>query len=168
MSSVIATDVVVDFPVYGTRHRSFKSTVPRAATGGSLAQAGNDRVVVRALDGLTFNFQQGDRVGLLGHNGSGKSTLLRVVAGAYEPVSGNISVQGNIISMLSTTLGLDYEATGYENIFLLGAVRGRRATPLDTAAPHPRPTCAPPRRPAPAPPAHSRSPPAPRRRTGSG
>lgn len=125
MPSVIAKDVVVDFPIYGTRHRSFKSTVLRAATGGSLVRAGNDRVVVRALDGLNFNFQEGDRVGLLGHNGSGKSTLLRVVAGAYEPVRGIISVQGTITSMLSITLGIDYEATGYENIFLLGAVMGQ-------------------------------------------
>jgi lipopolysaccharide transport system ATP-binding protein len=125
MSSVIAKDVVVDFPIYGTRHRSFKSTVLRAATGGSLARAGNDRVVVRALDGLTFNFQAGDRVGLLGHNGSGKTTLLRVVAGAYEPVRGSISVQGTVASMLSITLGIDYEATGYENTFLLGAVMGQ-------------------------------------------
>ena len=125
MSSVVAKDIVVDFPVYGTGHRSFKSTVIRAATGGALAQAGNDRVVVRALDGLSFKFKEGDRVGLLGHNGSGKSTLLRVVAGAYEPVSGSISVQGTITSMLTITLGIDYEATGYENIFLLGAVMGQ-------------------------------------------
>lgn len=125
MSSVIAKDVVVDFPIYGTRHRSFKNMVLRAATGGSLVRAGHDRVVVRALDGITFNFREGDRVGLLGHNGSGKSTLLRVVAGAYEPVGGNISVQGTITSMLSLTLGIDYEATGSENIFLLGAVMGQ-------------------------------------------
>lgn len=125
MSSVVARDVVVDFPIYGTRHRSFKSTVLRAATGGALAQAGNDRVVVRALDSLTFTFREGDRVGLLGHNGSGKTTLLRVVAGAYEPVSGTIAVEGTVVSMLSITLGIDHEATGYENIFLLGAVMGQ-------------------------------------------
>lgn len=125
MSSVIAQDVVVDFPIYGTRHRSFKSTVLRAAAGGSLARASNDRVVIRALDGVTFDFHEGARIGLLGHNGSGKSTLLRVIAGAYEPVSGNISVQGNITSMLSITLGIDYDATGFENIFLLGAVMGQ-------------------------------------------
>ena len=125
MSSVIAQDVVVDFPVYGTAHRSLKTSVLRAATGGAFAPDGNDRVVVRALDGLTFNFHEGDRVGLVGHNGSGKSTLLRVVAGAYEPVSGSIAVQGTVTSMLSITLGIDYEATGYENIFLLGAVMGQ-------------------------------------------
>ena len=125
MPAVIAENVVVDFPIYGTGHRSFKSTILRAATGGSFARTGKDRVVIRALDGITFSFNAGDRVGLLGHNGAGKSTLLRVVAGAYEPVSGSISVHGTITSMLSVTLGIDPEATGYENIFLLGAVMGQ-------------------------------------------
>ena len=125
MSSVSAENMVVDFPIYENTHRSLKNTMLRAATGGAFAADGNDRVVVRTLDGLTFKFKEGDRVGLLGHNGSGKTTLLRVVAGAYEPVRGSINVQGKIASMLSITLGIDYEATGYENIFLLGAVMGQ-------------------------------------------
>jgi lipopolysaccharide transport system ATP-binding protein len=125
MSAVIAQDMVVDFPVYGTAHRSIKTAVLRAATGGAFAPDGHDRLVVRALDGLAFKFQEGDRVGLLGHNGSGKTTLLRVIAGAYEPVRGSMEVHGKVASMLSITLGIDYEATGYENIFLLGAVMGQ-------------------------------------------
>jgi lipopolysaccharide transport system ATP-binding protein len=39
-------------------------------------------------------------------------------------VSGSIEVVGNIGSMLSITLGMDPEATGYENIFLRGAIMG--------------------------------------------
>ena len=125
MFSVIANEIVVDFPLYSTPYRSLKRTVVRAATGGTFARSLSDQIVIRALDKLSFDFHEGDRVGLLGHNGSGKSTLLRVIAGAYEPVEGSIAVNGNITSMLSITLGLDYEATGYENIFLLGAVMGQ-------------------------------------------
>src|SRR3979411_10644 len=99
MTSVTAENVVVDFPVYGAAQRSLKTTVLRAATGGAFAPDGNDRVVVRALDGLTFNFRPGDRVGLCGHNGCGKSTLLRVIAGAYEPVRGSLDVRGRVASM---------------------------------------------------------------------
>jgi lipopolysaccharide transport system ATP-binding protein len=60
----------------------------------------------------------------VGHNGSGKTTLLRVLAGAYEPVSGSIAVSGRVASMLSIILGMDPESTGYENIFLRAAIMG--------------------------------------------
>lgn len=124
MTAVSAKDVVVDFPIYGSGSRSLKNTVIRAATGGMLARDSAERVVVRALDDVSFEFREGDRIGIVGHNGSGKTTLLRVIAGAYEPVSGSIETQGRIASMLSITLGMDAEATGYENIFLRAAIMG--------------------------------------------
>lgn len=124
MARIIAQDIVVDFPIYGSQSRSLKKTFVRAATGGLLAKDAADRVVVRAIDRVSFDFKEGDRVGLVGHNGSGKTTLLRVIAGAYEPVSGSISVMGRLGSMLSITLGMDAEATGNENIFLRAAIMG--------------------------------------------
>ena len=89
-----------------------------------IAEDAARHVVVKALNDVSFELREGDRVGIVGHNGSGKSTLLRVLAGAYEPVSGTIEVQGQVASMLNITLGLDYEATGYENIFLRGVIMG--------------------------------------------
>ena len=124
MTAISARDVVVDFPIYGSSGRSLKNTVIRAATGGMLARDAAERVVVRALDGVSFDFREGDRIGIVGHNGSGKTTLLRVIAGAYEPVSGVIETKGRIASMLSITLGMDPESTGYENIFVRAAIMG--------------------------------------------
>jgi lipopolysaccharide transport system ATP-binding protein len=124
MTRVRAENIVVDFPIYGSSSRSLKNTVIRAATGGTLAKDAAERVVVRALDGLSFEILEGDRVGIVGHNGSGKTTLLRVIAGAYEPVRGSIEVAGRVASMLSITLGMDMEATGYENIYLRAALMG--------------------------------------------
>jgi lipopolysaccharide transport system ATP-binding protein len=124
VAAVSARDIVVDFPIYGSSGRSLKNTVIRAATGGMLARDAAERVVVRAIDGVSFDFREGDRIGIVGHNGSGKTTLLRVIAGAYEPVSGVIETEGRIASMLSITLGMDPEATGYENIFLRAAIMG--------------------------------------------
>jgi ABC-2 type transport system ATP-binding protein/lipopolysaccharide transport system ATP-binding protein len=60
----------------------------------------------------------------VGHNGAGKTSLLRVLAGVYEPTGGSISVQGSVIPLLDIGLGIDYEATGHENILLRGAVLG--------------------------------------------
>jgi lipopolysaccharide transport system ATP-binding protein len=125
LSRIVAERVVVDFPIYGSRHRSLKGAILRAATGAALARDSNDHVVVRALDNISFECNDGDRIGLMGHNGSGKTTLLRALAGGYEPTSGSLQVEGRIASMLSITLGLNYEASGQENIFLLGAVMGQ-------------------------------------------
>jgi lipopolysaccharide transport system ATP-binding protein len=90
-------------------------------------------VVVKALSGVSFELREGDRVGLVGHNGSGKSTLLRVLAGVYERVSGAVEVEGRVASMLNISLGLDYEAIGYENIFIRAAIMGvtpRQLSPM--------------------------------------
>ncbi len=124
-------DVDVDFPIYGSRHRSIKNAVLRAATGGLIAEDSAQHVVVKALSGLTFELHEGERVGLVGHNGSGKSTLLRVLAGAYEPIAGSVEVVGRVSSMLNITLGLDYEATGYENILIRAAVMGYKPREIE-------------------------------------
>jgi lipopolysaccharide transport system ATP-binding protein len=124
VSTVRVKDIVVDFPIYGSQTRSLKNTFIRAATGGMLARDAAERVVVRALDEVSFELHEGDRVGLVGHNGSGKSTLLRVLTGAYEPARGSVEVSGRVASMLSITLGMDTEATGYENIFVRAAIMG--------------------------------------------
>lgn len=125
MPLIRAKNLIVDFPIYGTTtNRSIKKKILHAATGGALAKDASDHVVVRALDKLNFEFHDGDRVGLIGHNGSGKSTLLRVLAGIYEPIAGEITVQGRVTSMLSITLGMDMEATGLENAFMRGYVMG--------------------------------------------
>ena len=126
VSTIRAETLVVEFPIYGAKSRSLKNTAIRAATGGILARDAGDRVVVRALDNVSFEWREGDRIGLAGHNGSGKTTLLRAIAGIYEPIGGSLTVEGRIASMLSLTVGMDPEATGYENIFLRGVTMGLR------------------------------------------
>ncbi len=124
MARVRAQDIVVEFPIYASGTRSLKKAIMNTATGGVLARDASNRMIVRALDGLTFELNEGDRVGLIGHNGSGKSTLLRVLAGVYEPRQGYLSVEGKVASMLSITLGMDMEATGIENVFMRGHIMG--------------------------------------------
>jgi lipopolysaccharide transport system ATP-binding protein len=134
MALARAEDVVVDFPIYGGRSRSLKTAFVRAATGGTLGRDAADRIVVRALDHVSFEFREGDRIGIVGHNGSGKSTLLRVLAGAYEPVGGSIEVVGRVASMLNIELGMDVEATGYENIIIRGTIMGMRPREMEARA----------------------------------
>jgi len=131
MARIIASNVSVEFPIYEASKRSLKKALVRAATGGVLSLDSSQHVTVRALNALNFDFRDGDRVGLLGHNGSGKSTLLRVLAGAYEPVSGSIEVDGKVASMLNVWLGMIIDATGRENIYLRGAVMGLKPPEID-------------------------------------
>ena len=125
MSVISARDLTVEFPIFGmTGNRSIKKSLINIATGGKLAKDASNRVSVRALDGLTFEFEDGDRVGLVGHNGSGKSTLLQVLAGIYEPTAGHLQVNGRVTSMLGITLGMDNDSTGLDNIYLRGRFMG--------------------------------------------
>jgi len=126
MARIKAQNVCVDFAIYASSGRSVKNTVLNAATGGLIARDARDNMVVRALDDVSFEFHDGARVGLVGHNGSGKTTLLRVLAGAYEPVRGTVEVEGRVASMLNIWIGMDLEATGYENIFMRGVKMGVR------------------------------------------
>ena len=49
---------------------------------------------VTALDGVGFECEAGDVVGVLGLNGAGKSTLLRILAGELLPSGGSVSIGG--------------------------------------------------------------------------
>ena len=126
MTFIKADSITIDFPVYGISNRSLKKSILNIASGGRLASDASNHVVVRALDGVSFDFVPGDRIGLVGHNGSGKSTLLRVLAGIYEPTKGHLSVEGRISSMLSISMGMEFEASGVENIFIRGNLMGIR------------------------------------------
>ncbi len=77
-----------------------------------------------ALDGLTFNVEKGDAIGILGKNGSGKSTLLKMVTGVLTPTSGTLKVNGKIAAILELGAGFNMEYTGRENIYLNGTMMG--------------------------------------------
>jgi len=119
-----AQNLVVEFPIYDPRHRSVRKTLIQTATGGRLGQNGRNRVTIRSLDNVSFEFKDGDRVGLIGHNGSGKTTLLRVLCGVYEPIAGELEVTGRVVPLLDIMMGFDHDATGYENILLRGIMLG--------------------------------------------
>ena len=52
--------------------------------------------VVKAVDGVSFTIERGERVGFLGPNGAGKTTTLKVLSGLLHPTSGEVEVEGHV------------------------------------------------------------------------
>jgi len=119
MASINLNQVSVQMPVYSNHSRSMKSSFLKRLTKDK-AQINS----VTALNNLDLHLEDGDRLGVMGPNGSGKSTLLRTIAGIYEPTLGSIEVKGSIASLIDISLGMDMEATGYENIRMRGIMMG--------------------------------------------
>ncbi|MBR3295747.1 MAG: energy-coupling factor transporter ATPase [Clostridia bacterium] len=49
---------------------------------------------VNALKNISFEIQDGDFVGIVGHTGSGKSTLIQIISGLLKEYEGNVVIDG--------------------------------------------------------------------------
>ena len=96
---------------------------------------------VQALDGVSFAVREGEVFGLLGPNGAGKSTTVRTLATLTQPDSGRALVAGedvvrhpnrvrSLIGYVAQDSGVDWEATGRENLLLQGRIHGMAGAPL--------------------------------------
>jgi homopolymeric O-antigen transport system ATP-binding protein len=79
---------------------------------------------VRALEGIAFELQQGESLGIIGQNGSGKSTLLKILSGVTVPTRGEVAVRGQVASLLELGMGFHFEFTGRQNIAINAAIMG--------------------------------------------
>lgn len=130
MASIELDDASVEFVVYQGSARSLRKSLLHSGSSGTIKHDDHHRIVVKALDAVTLRLEEGDRVALIGGNGAGKTTLLRTIAGIYEPTSGRLRVEGRVTPLFDLSLGLDMDATGYDNIRLQAAFFGlsRRTT----------------------------------------
>jgi putative ABC transport system ATP-binding protein len=81
---------------------------------------------VHALDGVSFDIEAGEIVGLVGPSGSGKTTLLNLIAGWEFPDSGSIEMVGrkgdmsqrswDEVAIVPQSLGLIEELSTEENV----------------------------------------------------
>ncbi len=122
-ASLALQNVTVDFPIYSGGSRSLKKTLITIGTGGRITKGGG-RVSVQALKDVSLSLGLGDRLGLVGHNGAGKTTMLRTMAGVYEPSGGRVRATGRVSTIFDFLLGLDFDATGFENITIQGMLLG--------------------------------------------
>src|SRR5262245_55544730 len=120
MARIALDDVCLRFRVRQARRITFKEFLLRRMFRPSV----NPVIEVKALEHLSLDLADGERVGVIGHNGAGKSTLLKLMAGIYPPTTGHRLVEGRISSLFDIALGFELDASGRENISYRGYLQG--------------------------------------------
>jgi ABC-type polysaccharide/polyol phosphate transport system ATPase subunit len=105
---------------------SLKETLVRIARRGIAYD------LLRAVDGVSFQVDQGEVLGIVGPNGAGKSTLMKVIARVLPPTKGRVRVRGRVSPMIELGAGFNAEQTGRENVILYGTLLGREARYMKT------------------------------------
>lgn len=85
-----------------------------------------------ALQDINLTVKKGEAVGVIGANGAGKSTLLKLICGALHSTTGEIVVNGRILSLLELGTGFYPELTGIENIYNSASMQGFSKTEINT------------------------------------
>jgi ABC-2 type transport system ATP-binding protein len=105
--------------------------LPAISAEGLTKHYASKRAVVRALDGLDLEVEEGTVLGLLGPNGAGKTTTVRILSTLLRPDAGRATVLGYDVvrdaQKVRTQIGLsgqyaavDENLTGRENLWMFG------------------------------------------------
>jgi simple sugar transport system ATP-binding protein len=86
---------------------------------------------IRAVNGISFDVEPGEVVGLMGDNGAGKSTMVKLIAGNFPPTDGEVVVEGEVchfhrpiearakgIEVVYQDLAIADNLTAAQNVFL--------------------------------------------------
>lgn len=126
----MSSDTVIKFENV-TKNFSFQSQKTFKEFLPALIKGEETKKGFTALDNISFNIKKGEVVGIIGPNGSGKSTILKLIAGVMSPTSGKITVHGKVSPLIELGAGMHPELTGYENIYLNGAILGLKRKEID-------------------------------------
>ena len=75
--------------------KEFRRFRRREGLGGALKDLVSRRYEsVRAVDGVSFSIEAGERIGYIGPNGAGKSTTIKMLTGILTPTAGEITAMG--------------------------------------------------------------------------
>ncbi|WP_438318967.1 ABC transporter ATP-binding protein [Sporosarcina sp. FA9] len=68
---------------------------------GKKSMFSKEQLIVKALDGVSFELKRGETLGIVGESGCGKSTMGRAILRLHEPTSGHIEFEGQDLMKLS-------------------------------------------------------------------
>jgi ABC-type polysaccharide/polyol phosphate transport system ATPase subunit len=111
MATIRLRELGIDFPVMPGQ-----TSLLQSVTRKMFGEKDSSLHVVHALQDISLEIHDGERVGLIGHNGAGKTTLLKVLAGIYPPVHGEAHVEGRVCPLFEFATGFEMIATGWDNI----------------------------------------------------
>src|SRR5437660_4115101 len=83
-----------------------------------------------ALRNVSFQVNEGEALGIVGHNGAGKTTILKILSGITTPTAGEITIRGRLAALVEVSSGFHPELTGVENIYLHGAMLGMKRSEI--------------------------------------
>ena len=125
MAHIRASRLSLDLAVLSADSYSLKkSLLSMYSASARVTIDARSKVVVHALRDISFEFRDGDRIGLVGRNGAGKTTLLRVLARVFSPTGGELDVSGHVVPLLNLGVGIRDDSTGYENIRICSLLLG--------------------------------------------
>lgn len=84
-----------------------------------------------ALKSVNLTVMKGEKLGIIGSNGAGKTTLLKIIVGITKPTTGEVEVNGKVVSLINLMAGFHPEMTGYENIKLNGLLIGMSSKEIE-------------------------------------
>lgn len=73
--------------------------------------------IIKVLDNISFNVEEGEIIAFTGPSGAGKSTILNLISGLIKPTQGNIMVNGNIGYMFQKDHLFEWKNI-YKNVLL--------------------------------------------------
>ena len=130
MASITLKNVSLRYPIYNDVSRSLKQSILKPIIGGKIMD-NKGSFYVNALENINLELKHGDRLGISGPNGSGKTSLLRILSNILPPSEGSLKKSGELISFIDLHYGLNFEASGIENIKIRCVLLGLNFSEID-------------------------------------
>ncbi len=125
MQTITMTNTVIEFNKVSKRfilHRDRRNSVQEQVAG--LFRPRKQGEEFWALRDISFQVNEGQSLGLIGHNGAGKSTALKLMTRILEPTKGSVFLRGRVAALLELGSGFHPDLSGRDNVFLNGSLMG--------------------------------------------